>query len=698
MSTTPKLLIVESSSKCSIIESYLGPNYKCISCNGHIRHILDLKSINVKNNFDTTYSIVKEKKAHVSKMSKIVSRYSKENIILATDNDREGEAIAWHICEVFELPISTTQRIVFNEVTRSALLKAVETPHILDMNLVKAQQARQVLDFIVGFTISPLLWKQIGSGSSAGRCQTPALRLVYDNEKENEKAKEKEGIHWSIQACVFSQNLMFDLNKTFDTEKEVHEFLSLSITHKHTLTVYPPKLSERSPPKPFNTSALLQAASHIGAKETMACCQTLYQLGHITYMRTENRKYAPSFINIVSTYIEGNWSKKHVNPKLLEMHGNQDSNNPHEAIRVTNLNMRDLIVKDNPHAETVYKLIWQNTVKSCMAPAVFNTLPMEILAPNDCLYKHTIETPKFKGFMEDDDHDINLDIFTSMSMRRFQPSTIVNYNYIQSIAKVRQKHSRYTEASLIHQMEDLGIGRPSTFSLLVDVIQSRKYVDKKHIVGTQVECVEHFLSTSVTEKRITKTFGNEQNKLVINRVGNTTIEFLTKHFDNLFSYNYTKQMEERLDLIAAGKEVWHTVCDDCYKEIKRQKKTIEIIAPVPVIRVLGTWEDHEVRLKSGAYGNYLEYNETTISLTDVKKEFSEIVLEDVVSSLENKNIILTLTPSLSIRTSKYGPYIFYKTDKMKKPKFFDLKGKDPKSDDLLEWVTNTYLNNNKKKI
>jgi len=387
-----------------------------------------------------------------------------------------------------------------------------------------------------------------------------------------------------------------------------------------------------------------------------------------------------------------------VNPKLLEMHGNQDSNNPHEAIRVTNLNMRDLIVKDNPHAETVYKLIWQNTVKSCMAPAVFNTLPMEILAPNDCLYKHTIETPKFKGFMEDDDHDINLDIFTSMSMRRFQPSTIVNYNYIQSIAKVRQKHSRYTEASLIHQMEDLGIGRPSTFSLLVDVIQSRKYVDKKHIVGTQVECVEHFLSTSVTEKRITKTFGNEQNKLVINRVGNTTIEFLTKHFDNLFSYNYTKQMEERLDLIAAGKEVWHTVCDDCYKEIKRQKKTIEIIAPVPVIRVLGTWEDHEVRLKSGAYGNYLEYNETTISLTDVKKEFSEIVLEDVVSSLENKNIILTLTPSLSIRTSKYGPYIFYKTDKMKKPKFFDLKGKDPKSDDLLEWVTNTYLNNNKKKI
>jgi DNA topoisomerase-1 len=322
---------------------------------------------------------------------------------------------------------------------------------------------------------------------------------------------------------------------------------------------------------------------------------------------------------------------------------------------------------------------------------------MEILGPNDSLYKHTIEIPKFKGFMEDDDQRENLDIFTSMSMRRFQPSTVVNYNYIQSIAKVAKRHSRYSEASLIRQMEDLGIGRPSTFSLLVEVIQSRKYVEKTHIVGTPVECVEHVLSTSVTEKRVTKTFGNEQNKLVINRTGNTTIEFLTKHFDNLFSYNYTKQMEERLDLIAAGNEVWYTVCDDCYKEIKRQKKTIEKPEVVtPVIRVLGTWEEHEVTLKSGAYGNYLEYNGTTISLTDVKKGFSEIVLEDVVSCLENKNVIVTLTPSLSIRNSKYGPYIFYKTDKMKKPKFFDLKGKDPSSDDLLEWITNRYLSNKKK--
>jgi DNA topoisomerase-1 len=782
-----KLIIVESSSKCGSIETYLGANYKCISCNGHIRCINDLKSIDTANNFETLYTVDPDKKAHISKMLSVVSTFAKENIILATDHDREGEAIAWHICEVFDLPVETTNRILFHEVTKTALLKAIENPRIIDMNMVRAQQARQVLDLLVGFSISPLLWKYVNNNAlSAGRCQTPALRLIYENEMES-KDKTERVIH-KVNGCFFPQNLIFELEKEFETEGEVNDFLHLSTRHDHKFVVYPQKLSERSPPKPFNTASLLQSVNNtirIGAKETMACCQTLYQMGHITYMRTENRKYSPIFIDVVSKYISGKWTEKHVHSNLLELHGNNDSNNPHEAIRVTNVNMRDIILigdKNTNAIEKVYKLIWQNTVQSCMSPAIFNTLPMEIDAPNNNRYKHTLEIPKFNGFLDLLETPVvkcSPELFSSMSMR-IQSSKIVNYNYIQSIVGFTNKHSRYSEAGLINKLEDLGIGRPSTFSMLVDIIQTRKYVDKREIDGKTMSCLEYFLRAGdkkATEKIVVKKMGAEHNKLVIDGIGIVTIEFLLKHFDNLFSYNYTKLMEERLDLVSKGEELWYEVCKDCYKEIKRQIKNIDKLEkkiyslcstdsnyvlmhykngfllkqiqqnktdkPVykPVYksvkkdlkidmerleagnytyeelaevddRILGTWNGHEIELKTGKYGNYVEYNDgIKVSLYKLKKKIEEIVLEDVVSYLEKENILRVLSPTLSIRKGKFGAYIFYKTETMKKPKFFDLKKFEPTCDDktcdepirnktiaetcdkneLIEWITRTYL-------
>lgn len=771
------LLIVESSSKCGSIEAYLGPNYKCISCNGHIRTINDLKNIDIKNNFETIYSVDPDKKSHISKMSAIISVFPKENIILATDHDREGEAIAWHICEVFDLPVETTRRILFHEVTKSALLKSIESPGIIDMNMIRAQQARQVLDLLVGFTISPLLWKYVFKNNqnalSAGRCQTPALRLVYENELEARTKAENASQKHRVQACFFPQNIMFELQKEFETETEVCDFISLSLTHPHKFTVQPQKLSERSPPKPFNTSALLQHANnilHIGAKETMACCQTLYQLGHITYMRTENRKYSPDFIKTASTYIAGKWTEKHVHPLAVELHGNTDSTNPHEAIRVTNVKMQSLVLigdKNTNAVERVYKMIWQNTIQSCMAPAVFNTLPLEIDAPNDNIYKYTLEIPKFNGFLDLLDAPVSQftpELISSMSLR-FQSlkNKTVNYNYIQSVVGFTNRHSRYSEASLISKLEDLGIGRPSTFSMIIDVIQTRKYADKTDIPGITVNCNEYFLRAeekTPSVKTVAKIMGAEHKKMMISPMGMVVIEFLMKYFDNVFSYSYTKQMEERLDLVAGGQEIWYKVCMDCYNEIQRLSKQIHKLEKKiynidenyvlmfykdgfllkhktlvnetgkPVLksvkkglkidmdkleageytfemlaeterRILGIWNEHEIELKSGKYGAYVEYgDEIKVSLSKIKKTLDKIVLEDVLPLLgvaqKPTTVLRVLSPTLSIRNGKFGPYIFYKTEKMKNPKFYDLKGFEQgfgvcEAEELIEWIKNTHI-------
>jgi DNA topoisomerase-1 len=771
------LLIVESSSKCGSIEAYLGPNYKCISCNGHIRTINDLKNIDIKNNFETIYTVDPDKKSHISKMSAIISVFPKENIILATDHDREGEAIAWHICEVFDLPVETTRRILFHEVTKSALLKSIETPGIIDMNMVRAQQARQVLDLLVGFIISPLLWKYVFKNNqnalSAGRCQTPALRLVYENELEARTKAENASQKHRIQACFFPQNIIFELQKDFETETEVCDFISLSLTHPHKFTVQPQKLSERSPPKPFNTSALLQQANntlHIGAKETMACCQTLYQLGHITYMRTENRKYSPDFIKTASAYIAGKWTEKHVHPLAVELHGNTDSTNPHEAIRVTNVKMQSLVLigdKNTNAVERVYKMIWQNTIQSCMAPAVFNTLPLEIDAPNDNIYKYTLEIPKFNGFLDLLDAPVSPfspELISSMSLR-FQSlkNKTVNYNYIQSVVGFTNRHSRYSEASLISKLEDLGIGRPSTFSMIIDVIQTRKYADKTDIAGITVNCNEYFLRAeekTPSVKTVAKIMGAEHKKMVISPMGMVVIEFLMKYFDTVFSYSYTKQMEERLDLVAGGQEIWYKVCMDCYNEIQRLSKQIHKLEKKiynidenyvlmfykdgfllkhktlvnetgkPVLksvkkglkiemdkleageytfemlaeterRILGIWNEHEIELKSGKYGAYVEYgDEIKLSLSKIKKTLDKIVLEDVLPLLgvaqKPTTVLRVLSPTLSIRNGKFGPYIFYKTEKMKNPKFYDLKGFEQgfgvcDAEELIEWIKNTHI-------
>ncbi len=794
------LLIVESSSKCSKIESYLGDRYKCIASNGHIRSIEGLQSIDIKNDYAVTYVVDPDKKAHVDKMRAIIADYPKENVIVASDHDREGEAIAWHLCEVFDLPVATTRRIVFHEITKPAIVAAVANPGKIDMNLVRAQQARQVLDMIVGFRISPVLWKHLGTSNSlsAGRCQTPALRLVYENELAAKKALENGAVKHRVQASFFDSNLVFELDKTFSTYEEVEAFLKASQTHKHMLDVGKSRISVRSPPKPFNTATMLQSASNLfgmGAKDAMACCQSLYQMGHITYMRTESRKYSPVFTEIAAKYIAETWSKEHVNGDLQTVEGSvfNDSSKPqnndseplaHEAIRVTNIHMRDFAIISNSsnnmaHLEKVYKMIWQNTVQSCMSNATFNCLPLSVSSANsDAFYKHTIETVKFAGFLDAKDKvgTTSKDKGKAPDMSKISASIVLQnsvskgapipYNCIETIIGFTAHHSRFTEASLIDKLDELGIGRPSTFSMLTDVIQTRKYVEKTDVAGVKIECREYKLvaGSEITHKSVEKMMGAEHKKLVIDPIGITVIEFLLQHFAEFFSYDYTNVMEKRLDAVAAGAESWHQVCADCDREIGKLIKTLDSIgkrtykvgddyilffhkngmllrsAKGPdgkctfkgikrgvkvdmaklergeytvadlaeideIVLGLHSANDDSVILKPGKYGYYLEVGSKKISVDKELKALNktpetvsladlEHLLKDESKGEDNSSVRI-LTPEISVRTSKFGPYIFHKTEKMKKPKFYDLKKFEGDSwtcdrDEMLNWLKTTH--------
>jgi DNA topoisomerase-1 len=701
-STAKWLIIVESPSKCKKIEEYLGVDYLCIATKGHFRSIDGLKSINTKGNFEPVFSIIKEKENQVNMIRSIISQFSKENVILASDDDREGEAIAWHICQVFGLPTETTKRILFHEVTRPALLAAVQNPVIIDMKLVHAQHARQVLDIIVGFKVSPYLWKYVSGGSaslSAGRCQSPALRLIYDN--ETERIANKENNQWYKTIASFTaKQIPFELDKKYETKEEIIAFLEASKTHSHMLSIGNPKESHSSPPKPFQTSRLLQTASnvlHISPKETMQHCQELYQNGHITYMRTESTQYSKTFLEIMKGFISKEYGENYLGD--LEKLENRNTANPHEAIRVTHIE-RQTITTENVRRNAVYQLIWRNTVESCMTTAVYQNTEISLSAAFGGVFSYTIEIPRFLGWKRitntskngsDAQNTPTALLFWFQSIEKSKKP--VSYNWIENTIIIQKKHSYYTEASLIQKLEEIGIGRPSTYAVIVDTLLEREYVVRKDVPGFLVKCTEFKMYSDGLIEQIIKdrTFGNEKNKLVIESKGILVIEFLIHYFESLFSYEYTKNMETNLDLISNGeKKEWSSICKLCYQEIKEMSKNVTAITKQtyriddeheflftkfgPAIRCigkesgeheylsvkkdlnihipkliegkytleelveiktscLGIYEGEEVHIKTGKYGLYVECGEISKSLKGFKKKLTEINLEDVIPYL-----------------------------------------------------------------
>lgn len=702
------LLIVESPSKTRKIEEYLGDEFRCIASRGHIRVIEGLKSIKTKDQYQIEFQIDESKADHVADMRDAISHFLPENIYLASDDDREGEAIAWHICDVFGLCPAKTKRILFHEITRPAILAAVQAPQTINMALVHAQQTRQILDMMMGYKISPFLWKHIYNAKtnslSAGRCQTPALRLVYDNDANSSKELE---IRYRIRGTFTPKSVVFELGATFSGEGEIREFLGKTPDFSHKVSVGETKPVVSQPPKPLTTSRLLQSANnqlHYSPHTTMELAQQLYQMGLITYMRTDASTYSPVFLKSTAEYIEKTYEKKEYVGDLGKLQ-NADAANPHEAIRITAVAM-DHITDENKQLCSLYKLIWRNTVESCMSPAKSNQTKVQLTAPMEHKYIHTIDVPVFMGWKRvAESPDTSAAVATGLLFyfQTMSPTSAVPYQKIESVVSATGKHSHYTESSLIQKLEELGIGRPSTYATILATIQDRGYVKRMDIEGHTIQCAEFMLKPGgqIQQTVVSKTFGQEKNKLVLQPIGKLAVEFLVQHFGTLFAYDYTRDMETQLDRIAElspelclDEKV--QVCKKCSVDIKRLASRTEGLAkqtfPLddnyelfftpygPSLRrindsgemeykavrkdmtidmdklksgdyvaidlmeipneMLGEYEGEPVLLKSGKYGAYMEWNGETMNLKAVEKPTNKITIDDVLPILISKHKML----------------------------------------------------------
>lgn len=760
---TPSLVIVESPAKCSKIQQYLGNCYKVIASYGHLRELNSIKNITFNNNntvdlkFDIINNKIKRKQIEVIK-----NEIKKcDEVILASDSDREGEAIAWHICQLFNLDVNKCKRIVFNEVTETAINHAIKNPRTINMDLVHAQQARQVLDLLVGFKISPVLWKFITYNAknslSAGRCQTPALGLVYDNQIEiNEQEKKK---NYNTIGYFTTLNLPFELNKRFEKEAELSNFLELCKTHDYLYKCSPPTKVNKTQPDPFTTSKLQQTVSNelrYSPKDTMKLCQSLYEGGYITYMRTDSKTYSKDFVDSVKPYVLSNYDAKYLRNDIDTLVSNSKpttkkkstssststkkplTQDAHEAIRPTNILTRCLNGKVGNKEARVYKLIWENTLESCMSKAVYHSIKSTVSAPSELLFQKNTEQVYFPGWkIVKNKNELKNDDF--VYLQTIPNDTIINYRRIRSTVTITNMKSHYTEAKLVQLLEEKGIGRPSTYSMLLDKIQERSYVKKEDITGEKIECKDYELVDNnikqTTEERV---FGNEKNKLVITSLGMIVMKFLREHFSELFKYEYTKNMEDDLDIISKGEGNMYTLCNDCNQSMENLISNLRGKAKVefkiddnhtymvgkygPVIKciennddnqetisyksvkqnidlnklenqeyavadivldlsdkkndnILGVYDNENVFLKKSKYGIYIQWGKNTKSLKTLKnKNMETITLEDVLPFLESgSNIVRDITENISIRNGPRGHYIYFKTAKMKKPKFFDIK-------------------------
>jgi len=740
MSKKTTVVIVESPAKCSTIESYLGAGYKCIASYGHITHLENLKDVDIENNFKPTFKIIEKKKKQINKIRELIK--GSDEVIIATDDDREGEAIGWHICQVFDLPVSTTKRIIFHEVTETVVKTAIKTHTVINMNTVRAQQARQILDIMVGFKISPLLWAHISqntkTGLSAGRCQTPALRIIYENQLDVNKSPGK--MVYTTTGYFTQLNIPFVLTHQFVEKYEMKLFLEESKDFTYVYKCNSIRESIKYPPNPFTTSRIQQTVNtelRMSPKETMKLCQSLYEKGLITYMRTDSNIYSTEFLQTVKEYVELKWGDDYISENLFRMGSKNTVGNgkasthtqdAHEAIRPTDIN-RSVLDKDgdfNHKERKLYALIWRNTVESCMSTAIYSGVTGCITAPQNKEYRYSTEQSVFPGWkvvggFERENREFNF-------MRTLK--SLKSHKKITSKVSMKEMKQHYTEAKLVQLLEEKGIGRPSTFASLIEKIQDRGYVKCDNIIGKKMSCVEYeLLPSKLNEIEHDREFGNEKNKLVIQSVGIMVIEFLIKHYQHLFEYKYTENMENDLDKIAKNEMIWYNVCEKCLRDIesvspvntKKQividtnhiymvgkygpiikytdpndneavifknvrkdidvgllengKYTLEDIVLCKDEKIIGLYKDEQVVIKKSKYGHYAQVGKINISLSSIDKDVIDITLIDIEKIMANKykNIIRTITDEISLRKSKHGLYLYYKSPTHKVPEFISLK-------------------------
>ena len=560
------LVIVESPAKAKTIEKYLGKDFTVLSSVGHIRSIVKKTKdgtppIDINDGFKTIYEVDPEKRKIIAELKKAVK--SAPTVWLATDEDREGEAIAWHLCEVLKLDTSTTKRIVFHEITKSAIEEAIKNPRTVDMNLVKAQQARQILDRIVGFELSPVVWQKVPGGKSAGRVQSPAVRLLVEREREISAFEGSASFKVTAVFSTGGADMKAELPQRFETEAAAQKFLESLLGANFTVADVTTSPSTRNPAAPFTTSTLQQEANSrlsFGTKATMASAQKLYQEGKITYMRTDSLNLSGQAIAAAADYIKKAFGEEYslVRTFKTKSAGAQEA---HEAIRPTDMSTER--ASNNEYDQRLYDLIRRRTLASQMAPAKLEktTVTIKISSTKE-VFEAKGEVIVFDGFLKM--------YGTGKKDDAILPAVSSGDTLTLDEASARQVFARpparYSEGSLVKKLEDLGIGRPSTYASIISTVQIRGYAEKGEAEGTPRDVIVLSLNDNQLKREVVQEkTGSDRGKLVPTAGGQVLSDFLTTHFDRIVDYGFTANVEEEFDEIAEGKLERNAMLKEFYK-------------------------------------------------------------------------------------------------------------------------------------
>lgn len=669
------LVIVESPAKAKTIEKFLGKDFKVMSSNGHIRDLRKKNfGIDVDHDFQPEYEIPADKRQLVSELKKAAAKA--HTVWLASDEDREGEAIAWHLAEVLGLDPASTRRIVFHEITKDAILNAIANPRTIDFHRVDAQQARRVLDRIVGFELSPVLWRKIRPSLSAGRVQSVAVRLICEREKEINDFIPEPYFRVTGEFEISSgSHVKAELNKRVNSINEARKLLETCKKSTFTVADINVKPTRKSPAAPFTTSTLQQEASRklgFTVSQTMSIAQRLYESGLITYMRTDSLNLSQLAVNAIKKEISEEMGEKYVKTRRYHT-SSKGAQEAHEAIRPTYINRR--AINGTPQENRLYDLIWKRTVASQMSDAEIERTTIDISFDKNSktYFQASGEVIKFDGFLKiylegNDEEDR-----TPQSDESLLPSMSVGETLtpesIQATERFTQQPPRYTEASLVKKMEELGIGRPSTYAPTISTIQNREYVEKGSKEGKRRDYrMLELYNGEIKESVKSENWGADKGKLIPTDTGIIVNEFLTDLFPNVLDYNFTARVEERFDEIAEGKRKWNDELHDFYKDFhplvdaaltsRTEHKVGE--------RLLGTDPEsgHNVYVKIGRFGPLIQIGD---SEADEKPRFASLLKDQSMSTITLEEALHLFDfprnlgdfegKTVTVGIGRFGPYV-----------------------------------------
>ena len=683
------LVIVESPAKAKTIEKYLGKDFKVASSFGHIADLPSKElGVDVDGDFTPKYIIPSDKKSLVKELKSQAKKA--EMVWLASDEDREGEAIAWHLSESLNLTESNTKRIVFHEITKTAILKAIENPRKIKYNIVNAQQARRVLDRLVGYELSPVLWRKVKGGLSAGRVQSVAVRLIVERERQIEVFKPIASFRIVAE---FTNNtgskFKAKLPKNFKTEKEARDFLTVNIGASYKVSDLVKKPAKKSPAPPFTTSTLQQEASrklYYSVGKTMTIAQRLYEAGLITYMRTDSVNLSNDAKQAAEEEISNSFGKEYCTPRNFKgkAKGAQEA---HEAIRPTDMSRHT--ISGDYDQERLYSLIWKRTIASQMSNAQLERTNVKIASSASVAEQFVAngEMIKFDGFLKVylEGTDLEDEEQEGMLPKLAVGDSLLK-KYITATQRFTRPPYRYTEASLVKQMEELGIGRPSTYAPTISTIINRNYVEKGTIEGVERSYLQLTLMDDVKDNMLTEVIGSDKGKLVPTDIGMIVNDFLVEHFEYILDYNFTAKVEEDFDNIAEGNEEWKHMMKDFYKKFHPQIENVtENAERESGERILG--KDHEsgktVLVRLGKFGPMAQIGapddeEKKFASLRPDQQLHQVTFEEVMDLFKlPRDLGMYDGFEVQINNGRFGPYIKFDS------KFISLpKGMDPLDVDM----------------